>query len=224
MTRDQLIKLVLTRLGQRQNDTKLQEAAVAEQQLLQYNQMEGANFKPWFLLSEYEQTTVPGNDYKVSLPTRFLEEWEEGSLWLVPDPVNDPNGRVAVPKGDYDYLAAKYPGVGALRGYSIAGTYFLLSPKPDSDLTLQMRYYKREVLMDDAYGLPAPVNPENKWTKYAADWYMAELGFLLAKHYTRDEQAALRFESDLVAAKARIYTETIARQEANQNREMGVED
>lgn len=224
MTRDQLIKAVLTRLGQRQNDTKLQEAAVLEQQLIQYNQLEGAKFKPWFLLSEYEQTTVLSGEYKVSLPVRFLEEWEEGSLWLANDPVNDPNDRTGLPKDDYDYLTAKYPGEGAIRAYSIAGSYFLLSPRLSADTVLQMRYYKREVLMDDAYGLPAPVNPENKWTKYAADWYMAELGFVLAKHYTRDDQSAARFEADKVLAQERVYIETIARAEANVNRQMGVED
>lgn len=224
MTRDQLISLVLGRLGQRQNDVKLQTAAVTEQQLIQQTLMEGADFKPWFLLSEYEQTTVLSGEYKVSLPTRFLEEWEEGSLWLVPDPVGDPNGRVALPKGDYDYLAAKYPGSGDLRAYSIAGGYFLLSPRLSADTVLQMRYYKRELTMDHAYGAVSPVVPENKWTQYASDWYMAELGLLLAKFYTRDEQAAARFEADLQMAKRRVHTETVARQEANQDRQMGVED
>lgn len=221
MTRDQLIELVLARLGQRQNDTKLQAIAVQEQQLVQTVTLEGADFKPWFLLSEFEQTVVAAGEYKVSLPQRFLEEWEEGALYYLSDS-SDPTSQVAIPKNDWDYLKGRYPGSSLVpQGYAIAGTYFLLAPALSQSLTMQMRYYKRELVMDDAYKAPTPLVPTNKWTQYASDWFMAELGMVLAKYHTRDDDAFAKFQLDAAAAKKRIYVETVARQEANADRQMG---
>jgi len=222
MTRDQLISLVLARLGQRQKDTKLQQAAVDEGTQIQINTLEKADFKPWFLLSDYEETTVKANDYKVSLPQRFLEEWEEGSLWYVPDPTN-PTERIALPKKDYDMASAKYPGPGDPKCYSLAESHFLLSPVPTTDILLQMRYYKGEEVMSEPYGMANQVIPSNAWTTYASDWYMGELGLILATFYTQDANAATNFQAYAQAAKRRVYVETIARIEANASRVMGDE-
>src|SRR5215471_13826832 len=219
MTRDQLIEMVLARLGQRQKDAKLQKAAVSEGTQIQINNLERADFKPWFLLSDYEETTVKGGEYKVTLPERFLEEWEEGSLWYVPDPTNRTE-RIALPKKDYDLASARFPGSGAPRCYSLAESHFLLAPIPPDDILLQMRYYKGELVMSEDYNSPDQVVPENAWTKYASDWYMGELGLVLATFHTRDADAAATFSQYAQAAKHRVYVETIARIEANANRVM----
>lgn len=221
MTRDQLISMVLARLGQRQKDTKLQAAAVAEQQLIQAMNLEKTDFKPWFLLSEYEETLVKAGEYKISLPEHFLEEWEEGTLYMLPDPTN-PATRQALIKKDYEDSLAD-PNDPNLT-YAISGTHFLLPLPLTQDTIFQMRYYKGEPIMNEDYALPNQVIPENKWTMYAPDWYMAELGFILASHYTMDDASVQKFTADIQTAKHRCFVETIARMEANASRTMGGDD
>lgn len=221
MTRDQLIDLVLARLGQRQRDTKLRDAAILEQQLIQSLNLERTDFKPWFLLSEYEETIVKAGEYKISLPERFLEEWEEGTLYVLPDPTQ-PASRQALIKKDYEDSLGD-PNSPNMT-YAIAGNYFLLPMPLTQDTTFQMRYYKGELIMSEPYGAPDQIVPGNKWTDLAADWYMAELGFLLSANYTYDDAAMQKFAQALGQAKHRIYVETIARQEANSSRTMGGDD
>jgi len=78
-------------------------------------------------------------------------------------------------------------------------------------------------VMNEPYGKVDQVVPENAWTKYASDWYMAELGLLLATFYTRDADAVTGFQAAVQRAKSRVYVETVARAEANANRVMGDE-
>jgi hypothetical protein len=218
MTRDDLIRTVLGRLGNRQNDVALQAVAVDEWQLVQSVKLEGADFKPWFLLSALEETTLVAGDERLSLPTRFLMEYDEGALFWRPTPADT---WLPIPKFDLDYASARNPGLGHPQSYSIVGNKFIISPTPDLAYEVAMRYYKSEPAISGTYLQPDAVVTSNQWTTLGADWALNELGVVLAGFHTRDQEAASGFLAQAQAAKQRLLTETIARQEANADRQMG---
>ena len=193
MTRDQIIANVLSRLGERGKDVRLQQASVTELANIQRDRLEQADFKPWFILSDLEYTTTTAGDQRIALPTYFLEEYEEGSLLWRQDV-----GYAWVPlvKGNLDQtqgyrrLTGFPPGVA--RSYSLVGLNFILETPPVTPYQLAMLYYKAEPTIMDPYLVPGDVTT-NKWMTYAPEWMMCELGALLAAYHVRDPDAGWCF-------------------------------
>lgn len=217
MTRDQAILLLLSRLGQRQTDTVLQAAAVSEMNAAQ-ERMEHEKFKPWFLLSEQKDVLTVAGEERLAVPSDFLEECEEGTLWRYDATLAQPY--VDLKKDDYDNAKARYPNAGKPLRYSLSGNYFRLHPTPDAAYTIRSMFYVKQPVIPEAYGVPGLVTT-NAWLTFASDWLIAETGLVLAKYYTRDTDAATHFGNDLVVARNRCHTETVARMEANYSRQMG---
>lgn len=221
MTRDQIISNVLSRLGERGKDVRLQQASVLELQNVQRDRLESADFKPWFILSDFEYTMTTVADQRVALPTYFLEEYEEGSLLYRPD-VN--TAWLPLVKGDLDQtqgyrrMTGWPPGIA--RSYSLVGLNFVLEVPPLVSYQLAMLYYKAEPVLPEPYLQPGPV-VTNKWMTFAPEWLMCELGALLAAYHIRDPDAAGAFRQDADKAKQRLFVQHIARAEANAERIMG---
>jgi len=146
------------------------------------------------------------------VPTDFLNEWEEGTLYWK---LTTATKYTRLNKDDYDYLTDLYStGTDGPRGYALAGDYFLIVPEPTVVYDWKMRYFAHQ-----------PINvaddDENKWLKYAANWLIAETGLVIATNYLNNDKAASAFEAWRREAKRRLEKFNIAREEANRERMMG---
>lgn len=217
MTRDEAIKLILQRCGRREDDKFLQEACVLEMKLAQEMELEQADFKPWFLLSEFMHAKTGNGEARMPLPANFLEEHEEGLLWLRPiggtryEPLNG---------DDVDTLEEYYldyaPGQPAQ--YGLAKNYFILFPTPNAEYPLKMRCYLKEPTFTAAYGEGAVTNA---WLTHAADWLIGVTGDKIASLYLKDAQTAQKFAEEGQKAKQRLYVQHVAREEMNRKRSSG---
>lgn len=221
MTRDQAIAIILARCGRRQNDTFLQTQAVLEMALKQETTLEGADFKPWFLLSEYMHALTGANEPRIPLPANFLEELEEGILWVQAPGATTYTKLV---RDDLDILEERYidsePGVP--EAYAIAGKDAVLFPTPADAYPMKMRCYLREPTLDYAYGEATNADPTtNEWLTHAADWLIGEVGAVIAGQYIKDEPTAAKFAEEAMKGRARLYVAHVAREEANRQRSMG---
>lgn len=233
MTRDQAIKLVLMRCGMRQNDKTLQEAAVEELAMVQQTRLERSAFKPWFILSETESTVTFPMEERIPLPRNFLQEYEEGALYMrhYDDDREDlpgyvPPEYIPIVKDDYDHLVAKYPqGIdrwgrdNSPKGYAVVGNYITLHPAPQGTFMLKMKYYKRADTLLTPYGTGTEWT--NEWLTVAPDWVIGELGAIIAGSYIKDTATQGIFAAQAAEARQAIYTEHVARDEANRSRSMG---
>lgn len=219
MKRDQVIEIILQRCGQRQDDVVLQAACVSEMALVQETILEQADFKPWFLLSEYHHTIVNTTDTRLPLPPNFLEEHDEGTVW-VRDLTQSPVW-FKVSKDDQDHLEEKYGDApGMPKEYSIVGNYINLFPLPDKHYNIRMRFYERQPQLLTPYKTEQAVE-ENAWLRHAADWIMSETGAIVAEQYAKDKATGDAFRLQATEARKRVYSQTIAREEANRSRSMG---
>lgn len=221
MTRDEAIKIVLSRCGNRVKDTYLQQQCVQELALIQQTKLEGADFKPWFLLSEYMHAVCGRLEARMPLPENFLEELEEGILWVrAPgQPKFEPLRR-----DDLDILEERFldhePSIP--EQYAIVRNYAVLFPTPSQAYPMKVRCYLREPLLTYAYGDEAnQTRKTNLWLSEAPDWVIGELGKVIAGQYLKDEATAAKFAEDAATARARLYVNCVAREEMNRQRDMG---
>lgn len=211
MLRDSAVALIKGRL-QRKNFSDLDALIVSEMQAVQ-EELESAAFLPWFLLSEKMTVTraVSTNDDRLALPTGFLKEYEEGSLWL--QTTDSENPQKAMQKGFYDIALKVYPGTGTPKVYALDGDYFRLRPEPDEEETFYIKVYKKDTVLS--------TNIENKWLANASGWFMAEVAYKMAALYLKDAKAANIFAAEVKRQYATIYKKHIARMEANMDEPMG---
>lgn len=220
MTRDQAINLILARCGRRESDTYLRDQAILEMALVQQDVLEGSDFKPWFLLSEYMRATSGVNEQRMPLPELFLEEHEEGLLWVKPvDRVN----YTPVQRGDVDDLEVEYEGAapGMPAHCGIAKNNLLLYPVPDRAYQMKIRCYLREPVLDYPFG-QAGTNPlTNAWLTHAPLWLINATGAVMQREYLKDHAAADALDKQASDAKTRLYVQHVAREEMNRTRKIG---
>ena len=218
MTRDQVIALVLARCV-RTGDTVLQTSLESEIIFVIEQKLEKSAVLPWFLLSEYLTTAATPNDERLSLPVlldgrRFLREYEDCALWIRDTIDTD---WIELIKDNYDALYTAYgSAVGKPKKYALDGAYFYLKPTPDIAYTIRMRTYLTD--------LPLTSNIENSWLREAADLVIAELGYIAASKYVRDNELAGLFVIEAQEARRRLEIFTEARDQANRNYSMGGDD
>lgn len=208
MVRDTLFALLAQRLGNRQD---LIPRMATEAQLLQEVKLERNPWTPWFLESELATATCTVGDERLALPSDFLGEIEEESLWIYETDGVTLLGSLE-PKTDYDKLLNLYPGSGRPKRYAAVNEYFMLRPVADAAYVVKMRYYAKDAILDS--------NIENKWLKYASDVVLAELGYVLASKHMQHGELAAAFQVDAQAAWTRLYNTHTAREESNRIRQM----
>ena len=210
-TRDEIIDVVLNRLGNRSADTALRAFAEAELLLVQ-ERLEGEASPPWFLLTERASASTTADEPRLPVPANFLQEWEEGAL-LVLDSTNSEEDEVI--KDDYDALKAKYKNTaaGIPVHYALRNDVFWLFPTPDIVYTIYMTYFKSQVALT--------TNITTPWTTHASDVLIGELGIVLAGEYLHNDQLKARFEANTLRARNRLSAKSTAREEANRSRTMG---
>lgn len=219
MTRDQLVQIILGRCGNRIGSAFLREQTILELVLAQTNVLEKADFKPWFLESEYQHATVGALEPRMPLPTRFLAEPEEGMLWIRKPGTSKYS---PVHRDDYDHLEEKYldhaPSIP--EGYAISKNYLVLFPTPDVAYPVKMRCYQKEPTFPGAYE-SADGSGTNLWMEHAAKWLIGEAGKVIAGSYLKDPATAAEFEKEAQAAKSMLYVDHVAREEMNRERSAG---
>lgn len=206
MTRDEIISLVLSRLGKRGNNAFLVNSAGTELALIQ-RRLEKGQHKPIFLLSEETPLVVAANTrLAVTLPTDFLQEWEFWPLALYDSTAAEPYTYLR--KDDYDLLQSQYASdePGTPKAYSLVGStkaaVFALS---DVAREARLVYFKKEDELSDSI-------QENAWTEEADDWLIAELGVVMSRYARSD--LLNEFKADRVEAMNRVFYDSIARENA----------
>lgn len=210
MDRDAAVTLLANRLQR----SDLTSRIITEMQFVQENKLEGAEFLPWFLLSENLTEVTVANEERVAVPATFLREYEAGALWVY-DTASVK--WLELKKDDYDFLANKFPTeVQIPRYYSLDNNYFRLKPVPDIVYTLRIKCYLRDSILS--------TNIENNWLKNASDWLIAEVGAIMAGQHLRNKKLSEEFKAEATKAKTRVYVTHEARMHANRDYTMGGPD
>lgn len=210
MTRDEFVNFIKLRLGNNK-DPSLDADILAYADFVQQQELERASFQAWFLLKERAEAPTAVGDNRIALPSDFIAEWEQGSLWRLED--GDP---IQLIKDDFYAIKGRYTEKGKPVAYDIANDYFLLTPTPDRAYTLRMYYYGSEPLPSTL-----GANEDNEWLRNAADWLMGVVGETIAGDYLQNDRMAQRFGVHGKKGRDRVYRETVARTEENKPRSMG---
>jgi hypothetical protein len=214
MTRAQFITLLKQRLYNN-TDSALDAIIVSEMDLVQSTALEGAEFYPWFLLSEFVTSYTTAGERRMALPSDFLAEWEDGTLWIYDESSSDDKW-IELWKDDYDALLARYPGEGKPVAYAQDNGYFYLFPQPDAIHTLKMRYYQKQTLPSDLAD-----GETNLWLTQASDWFLTETGYTISAFHLDLRDLEVKFDKARAESKRRLYVKHVALEEQNIHRTMG---
>ena len=209
MIRDDAIALIKQGLGFRSD----LDAQILTQMKFEQEVLERKSTLPWFLLSEFSNINTVIGEERLPVPTDFLQEYEEGTLWWFDSTATAEDQWTQLGKALLDEVKTAEPGTPDT--YVVTGPYFRLFPVPDAVYNMKMVYYKQGVVLDN--------NVENEWLKYASDWLMALTGLHMAEDIENDKAAA-KFQQRVVLAEDRIARENEARKHTNVRYIMGGED
>lgn len=217
MTRDEAVDTIMRRLGNWPN-TDARDIIIAEMEVVIQNTLEqDPEFLPWFLLSEVYTGTTTANEERVELPPRFLQEWEDGALYII-DADNEEQPLV---RDDLDVIKARTNGDGTDRPkyYDIVGGYYVLRPIPDDSYALKMRFYQADGTdISGSYG--DANNVENTWLKWAADLVIGETGMVIAGQYLLSDKLEAKFAVQAAKARKRLIQKSTLMEETNKQRFM----
>jgi hypothetical protein len=214
MTRDEAVDLLMGRLARR-SSLVTQQDIINEMAFVQSFILEGDPTPLWFLLTESAETTTLADDERLPVPSDFLQEWEEGSLYVSETSGGDLTSMV---KDDWDTIKEKIKGSGKPEYYDISGDYFLLRKVPNDAYYITMRYYARAASLAGVYGDAA--NVENKWLEHAADLLIAEVGVIIANQYLQSKTMVELFLRQAGTAKDRLIRKDTIMKEVNKQRFM----
>lgn len=215
MLRDSAVDLLMNRLGQRTGDT-LKNQIITEMVFVQENILEGNATQFWFTLKDSSGLVTVADTETVALPSDFMQEWEEGALYIT-----DTNAdKTEVKKADWDTIAIheNLLGTGLPEFYSLDITNISFRKVPDAVYTLSIKYHGSQADLSGVYGDAA--NVENAWLKYASDWVIAETGIIIAEQYLQSTKMAGRFQAQAQIALDRLIKKNTAWEEANKTRGM----
>ena len=208
MLRDEVVKIINLRLGNRKMDAVI----LAEMDFIQRSVLERRAWLPWFLETELASASTQAGERRVALPPDFLMEIEEESLWIE----TADGGLIELEKTDYDRAMRALPGDGQPVAYALASGYFQFFPKPDAAYKLQMRYYAQGESI-------AQANVEVSWLLHAADLVVAEVGLVIAERHLQNAALAASFRDAAAQALKTLQDRHVAMQEVNRNRLVGGE-
>ncbi len=209
MTRDELLTLVLNRLGNRAGDDTLRDASKLELNFVQRN-LELEEELPWFLQTPWSNSSTCSQE--VTLPGDFISEVEDAHVYLT----KTDGDEVALTKDDFDALKNRYGNKDPQRpvAYALMRDSFWFFPAPDQEYTIRMMYYAHDVELSDAV-------QENRWTAKAPEWLLGELGVILSTQYVKDSDTAKMFADQALRGKRRALNASIGRAETNVSRSWG---
>lgn len=220
MKRNEAIRIILGRCGNRINNAFLRDATVREMALVQETVLERAHFRPWFLMSERLRANTGVGEARMPLPPRYLEEHEEGLLWI--RELGSKEWK-KLERKDTDTLEMDYGNTDPRmpEAYDLTGKYFILYPTPDKTYELKIRCYQGQPTLPEAYDAAGAEDLTNLWLTHAADWVIGETGARIAGSYIKDRETAQEFAQEADRAKQSLYVTHVAREENNRDRMLG---
>jgi hypothetical protein len=189
---------------------------------VQENILEGGPFYPWFLISEETYVDTVAGEERLAVPYDFLHEWEESVLYRFDTTATGTaNPWIALKRDDWDVIRQAYTTVngGVPKYYDISNQYFMLADTPDDAYSMRMRYFEQQPSLAGTYGDAA--NIENNWLKHASDWFIGEVGLIIASQYLQSDTMEKLFSVQLQRGRKRVYDKDISMSESNKMRTMG---
>lgn len=212
MTRDEAVTLLVTRFGNRANDTNLVTQASIEMMAAQ-TRLEHAPFLPEMLLNTLAATIEQG-DSEIPLPADFLRESDNSRLFCVNS--NDVGQKVKK-CGELEFNAItetfweveSTPNRYMLRGLNIA------FPQPsDGDYNLKLQfYYKADTRLT--------TNVTNLWLTHYPDLLIAETAIELLKYIVAPTAVASYFIASREEQRIAMQVNEIARKSSGRKSSMG---
>lgn len=185
MTNNQLIQLILSRLGKRQGNDYLQDVVLSEIQLF-LDQLEKTQEElPWFLEAVDERALTP-NQFYLDLQSDFLKEVEETSMILTdPDSgaVSECVKRIpAVVRARIAACSASIPNC-----YAIEGNRWLFAPKPIKAYRISIPYGRKSsiVLANDV--------EVTDWALHATQAVSHTVQEIVAGEHLQDDAMAAKY-------------------------------
>lgn len=215
MLRNTAVDLLMSRLGNRR-DTTLRDKIISEMAFVQEFILEGTNPLPWFLRTKTESLSTVIGDETITLPTGFLQLWDEGGVWKL----SATGVPTVLQREDYARLQDYYEDIDTIGYYDLVDTTLYVRQVPTEVVTIGLWYYKRDTLITGTYD-DVGTNLQNSWLQYAADWLMAETGRLLADGYLQAPNMAALFQRQALEARDRLMREHEHRDEINKERNLG---
>lgn len=206
MLRDEAVSWVQFHLGNR-NDltTQAQNALIAAQ-----DELERQDFLPWFLRTEVMPITTTINEERLSVPSDFIREWEEGSLYIV-----ETDGKLTeLDKDTLSILRTQFKGAvaGKPTNFALDNAYFRLFPTPNLVYTIKLIYY--------AHAAKLSINIENAWLKNAP-WMVIAGAIMILAPGLRDNTAFTIAEKKMMSAKSDVVKSGEARDIEGRRLQMG---
>ena len=208
MLRDQLIKILAWRLGDR---TDMNPRALAELDYVQEVVLEQNAWTPWFLEKPLVDVQIQVGESSFPLPADYLGEIDDAVVRLV-----DPNtaGILFCQKEAVEDLSRFVATAEAPYAFSVGLESVQLSSPVATTYNVEWRYAAKDALMSAA-------PDETLWLKYAPDLVLAALGVELAGKHLQNAGLVALFQADLTTAWARLQHLDTAKREQNQTRIMG---
>lgn len=210
MTYEQVVNLILVRMGNRRD---LRASAEAELVDVQENVIEKeTQFRPWFLLAEdFETLPVTAALNYAELPAAFLAPAKDGFMYTLlsnGNLSNTPMRRVDYNEGivwarteDGDNIEANEP-----TRYSLVGSRIYVWPFLEADTDVYIRYYAKQATINAATAETHPI------LAGASDWLLNEAGSRVAEA-AQHEGALKLFQARAQAARRRVEAETYEREQ-----------
>lgn len=216
MLRDAAVDMLMKRFGNN-TDPTLRDDIINEMVTAQETVLEGDVISPWFLLSEESDAVTVIADERVGLPVDFLAPWEFGFLYRYDAALPDPY--IEMTREDWDLIKEILNYAGTPTHYDISGEYIFMRPVSDAVYPLRMRYMAKGLTLAGVYG--DVQNIENVWLKYASDWFLGEVGFVIAEQYLQSTPAKVKlFRDQAMRGRERIRLKNVAMEESNKHRVM----
>lgn len=205
MLRDAAVALIKQGLGFR---TDLDTEIVTQMRFQQEEILEQGATLPWFLISTVQSLTTVASTETLAIPSDFLLEVEEAALWFLDSGQSEGSQWRQMPKAFLDDIKTDEEAtwadliLGAEPAYALVNKLFYFAPIPDAANTLRFIYYAQDTQLTS--------DITNLWLTHAADLLMARTGLAMAEDIENDK-AALKFETRLQRADARLAAENEAR-------------
>lgn len=207
MTRDEVVKLLAWRLGNRKD---IGERIISEMRFVQSQVLEQNPWLPWFLEKDWEGATLTAGATAISLPADYLAEIEDEPLRLI---ASD-GAVIELVKELPSDLAKTVSSGGGLSAYSVTPSQILFNTSADIPYALQWRY------MGKAEDFAA-ADTETPWLAYASDLVMAALGEIIAGQHLFNATLAQGFAVNKQTAWNRLMAKDTSVREVNQQRSSG---
>jgi len=172
-------------------------------------------FLPWFLITEQAMLTTVIGEERIPLPSDFAMNGDESfKLYWFNEDSDDGVEWNELTKVDESTLRSTVFSNDNPAGYFFSGNYWRLGPVPQSEMTLKMIYYAKDVQLTTTPDIT------NKWLTYAPWLLISAAGMSMAQSL-RDAGAMQAFQQQFAFEQQGMWSATESRFQTNLRPVMG---